>query len=168
MTSGPYYSHWAPKYFFLGFISCALLLDFTTSLAIFFYSVNFSTVARLALPVNSSASSSSVCSSCLLTGDGWTKGVDASTKLLDLVATLSGCLGWGGRGDGPVSKGQVLPVETKRNAVQVCASTTARGSHRPSNMGKSFLFLPRIDDRRIQKVSTFLRRIDDRRILIKN
>ena len=100
MTSGPYYSHSAPKYFFLGFISHALFVDFTTSLAIFFYSVKFSTVARLALPINSSASSFSVCSSCLLTGDGWTKGVDASTKLLDLVATLRVCLVAGQPGQG--------------------------------------------------------------------
>jgi hypothetical protein len=123
MTSGPYYNHSAPKYFVLGFISRALLLDFKTSLAIFFYSVNF-TVACPSLPVNSLASSRSVCSSGLLTSDDWTKGVNASTKLLDLVATLAVCLGWGGRGDnGPVNKGQVLPIEARRNAVQVCAST---------------------------------------------
>jgi hypothetical protein len=141
MTSRPYYSHLAPKYFFLGFISRALL-HFTTSLAIFFYSVNFSTVARLALPVNSSASSSSVCSSSLLTGDGWTKGVDASTKLLDLVATLSGCLGWGGRGDGgPVSKGQSAKVRCfqSRRGETPCRFVQARGSSSVVQHGEKFL-----------------------------
>jgi hypothetical protein len=66
LTYVPYYSHSTPKYFLLGFISCALLLGFTTSLAIFLCSVNF-TVACSTPPVSSSASSPSVYSSGLLT-----------------------------------------------------------------------------------------------------
>jgi hypothetical protein len=62
LTYGPYYSHWTPKYFLLGFISCALLLGFTTSLAIFLRSVNFSTVECPTPPVSSSASSPPVYS----------------------------------------------------------------------------------------------------------
>jgi hypothetical protein len=55
----------------------------------------------------------------------------------------------------------VLPVDVE--AARRAGSCEREG---PS-WGKFSAFLPRIDDRRIQKVSALLPRIDDRRILIK-